>query len=511
MAYRQFGVLVALGGVALGVMACATPAQGQTLYAKPKDTTPDYASYRHIEECLIVGYRITEEVEGKRDAKKWDTVPVARWAALWDEHEAERNRRGPVRLQPMGRPEAAVEAVGTCLERFNADTATFKSTSIALRMVDALFMADRWADAQRLANRVLDSMRVRSKADYRWALEKVLERYVLVRPVRFTEAQYYYNQLLADAAGDSLYRTIDAHLTFARAAEAKGDTALRDTLLWQAIRTNDATPVEERRRSGDWTTRLAILSSAIEDFTIEEAFDSLAISTRAYNLYRENTVKRRVYGGELVTATDSAAQPVKMQAPLGDYVYNATPSAMYTKQDSSVLGTLPIKGRVNYMTALPSFCAFEEGARGSDGLLKAGDACWSRSSDLRRYKKLYPDLEIILLTTTYGTVGQVGPLELADEADTLAKLFLGHHRIPAHLVIEKKPFFRVEAPDGRRVDLPTPMMEEIGSAYFLVFLRGGGWFTDKEGYRVAAPGIPGNGDGVRFDRFYKILMNRPSQ
>lgn len=132
---------------------------------------------------------------------------------------------------------------------------------------------------------------------------------------------------------------------------------------------------------------------------------------------------------------------------------------------------------------------------------------------MRRYKELYPDLEIIVLSDTYGTVGQLGPLTPADEADTLAKLFLGYHRVPAHLVVEHTPFFHVDAPDGRRIDLPTPQMELLGRTRTLYDYNGGiTWLTDKEGYVVAQ--LVGGKGGARSEywaRFMSILKNRPSK
>ncbi len=497
----------------LGFIAFAADAHGQTLFARP-DTTPDYASYRHIEECLIVGYKLTEEDWGKRLARKWDTMSVANRMENMDHPEEDDGESKP------GRPESAVQATKACLGRFNPDTATYyKSAPIAYEILKALFMAYRWNDAERFASRLLDSMRVRSTTEYKNVLQKILEQYVRVRPIRSSEAKQFYTQLITAVTGDSLYRTIDAALTFSGYAKAVGDTALFKELRWYAVRTNDMTPAEERHRSPGARDRLVALSRIVQGNTEEEGFDSLAVSTLAYNLYRENTVRRRVTGEEPVTAADPVVQPYKVPSLLGAYYYTATTDVSpdssnqrltsYTREDSMPHGALPVKGRINWIARTESFCSTEEKTRVDDELLKRLNACTNVYAMVRRWKRLYPDLEIILLSYTYGTVGQLGPLHPTDEADTLAKLFLGHHRVPGHLVVEKTPFFHVEDPDGRRIDLPTALLEEFGPGRW-GDVRYSGWFTDKDGYQIflARPGDRSEG---WFDRAYKILMNRPSK
>ncbi len=497
MTYRKVRLLLLLG-----LVAFATPAHGQALFVLP-DTTPNYASYRHLEECLVVGYRVSDEIWRRGQTIWWDTVVVSLKKTLDAQREFINGS-----LQ-TGRPDSAIHAAKSCLSQFNADTATFKTAPVALKIVEVLFMAERWDDAQRFANRMLDSMRVRSITEYKNTLQRVLDLYVDVRPVRFTDAKQYYTQLLASITGDSLYRTIDAKYAFSRAAQAVGDTMLRNELFWDAIHANDETPVAERTQTPRAITRLRWLAGLVARFTREEGFDSLSVSTLAYNLYRANTVDRRVYGGAPVTSQAPAVQPVKVPMFYGQYQYTARtgsspgPSnrglALYTKLDSLERGALPVKDRINYLRMIPGFCSYEEETRMERNKWAE---CAEMYAGIRRIGEWYPELEITVLSYSYGTVGQLGPLQPADEADTLAKLFLGHHRLPAHLVVEKTPFFHVADPDGRRIDVPTPMMEEIGSGW--EELGRIGWFTDKEGYRVQI-GWPGN---ENFDRFYKILMNR---
>lgn len=147
--------------------------------------------------------------------------------------------------------------------------------------------------------------------------------------------------------------------------------------------------------------------------------------------------------------------------------------------------------------------------RSSELVGNNGKSCNAVYNGMRDLKEVYPDLEIIVLSNTYGTVGQLGPLALADEADTLAKLFLGHGRVSAHLVVEHTPFFHVEAPDGRRIDLPTPQMDLLGypRTIYDYPIDGIHWLVDKEGYVVHKS----LGIGAYWNRLYTVLKNRPSK
>ncbi len=497
-------------------MAFAMPVQAQTLFSQP-DTTPNYASYPHIEECLTATFRITEAQERQGDSIWWDTLTLARTKELIKDLGID--TRG--RMRP--RSDSVIQVARACLGRFNADTATFVSLPYGLRIMEALLMANRDQDAQRFADRLLDSMNHRSSTAYKDALQDVLRLYTTgveadTRPVRFTEAQRIYTRLLATVKGDSLYRTINAHRYFSIAAEATGDTALRNELWWHAIRANDSTPVEERLGSPLSTFRLRDLAGYVIHFTQNEGLDSLAVSTVAYNLWLENTVNRRVRGGAPVTAADEGVKPYKMPDLHGDYSYTATPGASlgpssqglasYTKQSTMPPGALPVRNRINLVAVDYGFCHAEQPTRGGDR--EAWNGCLSKYVQWRRIKEGYPEIEIVVLSYTYGTVGQMAPLQPEDEADIKAKRMLGHHRVPAHLVIEKTPFFHVEAPDERRIDLPTAMREELGEEVYgcLVSNMCGLWLFDKEGYRVKLAQAPST---AWFDRMYEILKNRPGK
>ncbi len=494
-----------------GLVLFTTTARGQTLFART-DTTPAYASYRHLEECVVTVLRVGET----REPIWWDTAGAAQRKAAGVKREVEVQIGMRRALPTAARSDAAIQAGRVCLARFNADTATFKSAEYGQEIFETLLMVNRDDDARRFVERFLDSMRARSATDYKDQLQSALEKYTRARPLRYAEAKQMHARIMTTVAGDSGYRAVRADKELSMAAERLGDTIYANELGWHAIRANDAIPEEERKRSPEAQDWMPWLTDRLAHFTENEGFDSLATSTLAYNMYKANTVNRRVYGGDLATATDARVQPIKVPDLVGEHYYASTTGASYTKHGALSPGTLPVKGRINFITSWPSFCHTEGGMRPPElakQLQIYGSSCAKEYNKMRRFKAMYPDLEIIVLSDTYGTVGKLGPLELADEADTLAKLFLGHHRVPAHLVVEHTPFFHVEAPDGRRIDLPTPQMELMGRPRTMWNDQGGiRWLLDKEGYMVGW-GVDGEGagSGDYWDRFITILKNRPSK
>ncbi len=298
-----------------------------------------------------------------------------------------------------------------------------------------------------------------------------------------------------------------------------GRIALRaaDTVTYQetarlAIKINDSTTIEERHESPGSLNRLAWLTGLVGSLTIEEAFDSLAISTIAYRMYEANTVQARVYG-EKKRLTPSEIVHNKIPDLVGGSYYVSSPDsnkgdlAPYTKKGAVPEGVLPVRDRVNYIVWLPSRCHSDAKPRLIDMPNRySGRACAILSSTMRRIKQLFPDLEITILSSTYGTVGKLGPLTPADEADTLAKLFLGFHKMPARLVVEETPVYNVPDPDRRRIDLPTSYAEALG-----IRRLGAEWeyaFTDKEGIEVKVF-VPFDSD--LFYRWLDILNKRVSK
>lgn len=487
--------------VAVAVIG-ASDVRGQTLFARP-DTTPNYPSYRNIGECWSAAIRITNTYESIRDSIWRDTLS-----------DSVRHEIASRRLLTR-RPESAIDTANMCLRKFDADTATFLSPGSGALIVKILLIAHRDQDARRFAQRALDSMRKKSEKDYKTMLFKLMSEYGHARPIRYDEAKQYYVRGLTAFKGDSLYYSIDVARMMNDFSDALNDTAMRDSARRIAIRLNDATSEEERRNSPGWRSRLSDLATYVASIGQGEALDSLTISNLAYELWYANTVKRRVVGGDSVTRAEMTEKLEKGKMKIqGEHYYIATTAtspnasshglATYTSEGVLPKGTLPIKNTISYITAMPTLCQTQARSNEDGKSQPALGTCHSYAAHIRDIKRKFPDIEIIGLSNTYGTVGPLGPLTFDENADTLAKLFLGFHRLPARLVVENTQFYFMAEPDGRRIDIDTPNSEAFCSVK--------NWschtYADKDGYMVN-PYV--HNDPAWFKRFYEVLKNRPSK
>ncbi len=489
---------------------------GQTLFAAP-DTAPNYRGYQHIEECLNAGYRVSLTQKTGLDSIWMDTVIREMKEKLLRDRPNELITR---------RPKPVIDTINLCLQKFNSDTVKIQTIGKAMRIVRVLLFAHRDEDAVRFAQRFLDSVRneseknsdptIRKKtlSDYKDGLSFMMQQYSSARPVRYDVVKQYYRRILSARAGDSSYYRIDAAVGIIDLAEALGDSVTKEEAAHLALRLNDSIPEEERPKLPNARNRLQSLAGLMVKATKYEALDSIAISTVAFNLWYANTVRRRVYGGPIETREN--AQPKKLPELGGAFYYvanNMSPDTVgnglgsYTRKGAVPANEFPIKHRINYFSSLPGLCYTQTEPRSRvDQAFKQsifGTGCFGPAVNLRQFKRDYPEIEIIALSATYGTVGHVGPLKPAEEADTLAKLFLGFHHLPIRLVVENTEFFNLAAPDNRRIDLPTPNSEALGISVLNYDLKR---MTDKEGYMLMVP----SADEAWFKRFYEILRDRKS-
>lgn len=431
--------------------ALVSNAGAQTLFAQP-DTTPNFAAYTYWEECLVATTRIAHEVQTRKDTIWYDTA------------SREVREEKQLRNATQPRPAAAVKAASSCLGDFNPDTVTIHSWGFPVKNIYyLLLLASRDDDAERLIERWMDSVASRSKDYERRARSQILTMHMQeIRPVRMEAARHHYSRILELLKDDTLGRAAGSHFAMSSLAWLVGDTVYSDSLAWLAISIVESHPSADRREV--FPSRfLELLAGRLRQLTYQEGLDSIAISTAAYKSWEANAILARIYGEVQKKETDSLDLS-KLPSLVGEHYYVASDGngqgvGNYSKLGALPENTIPVQGRVNLVYALPSYCHAEGHWREVDGLKKRSIGalrCAASYAWLRRIKQRVPELELTLLSYTYGTVGKMEPLKPAEEADTLAKLWLGWHKIPARLVVEETPYFHVADPDKRRVDMPTP-------------------------------------------------------
>lgn len=126
------------------------------------------------------------------------------------------------------------------------------------------------------------------------------------------------------------------------------------------------------------------------------------------------------------------------------------------------LGEYPRIGRVTLMVNLPSgsYYAYDP----HRAVLVA---------QVRRLKAKFPDVDILLNYQTRGFFGVVEPPTPVQEAALVDSLWLQFHKLPAILLVEETPFWRLPPFDRRRVNEKTAYdnfgdqeaLGEVGMAY----------------------------------------------
>ncbi len=497
----------------------SSESESQSLFTLSKKV-PDYASYRDIEECHRAGIRIQNSQERHpSDSIFRDTIDIETAKKHVGVHPA---------TEFVGLRKPAVDTLRLCLSKFNPDTADIATLEKLGRIVRVLLLAHRDEDVERMANRFLDSLRREAERsnnsserkqkmrEYKDVMWLMFTEHTKAKPIRKDKLAEYYKKTYSIFEEDSSYYRIDLAITLQNVYDLFKDTLTRDSLRTLAIRLNDSTSVEERTGSPNSHIRLGVLASFVTHFTQQEALDSIAVSNVAYNLWYHNTVQRRVFGGEEYTR--EKAQPKKLSEISGEFYYSADKMipdsvntirkgfASFTSHGRLPSNQIPIKNRMMMIIAMPGLCHTDTPERVTGEKTRAtnGINCISYANKIRNFKLKFPDIELVGLSATYGTVGLLGPLSPSQEADTLAKYFLGYLKMPIHLIIENTEYFHLSKPDSRRIDIPTANTLSLDT--WVLSIPDLKILTDKEGYILKVHKM----DGEWFDRFYDIVRNRPN-
>jgi hypothetical protein len=153
--------------------------------------------------------------------------------------------------------------------------------------------------------------------------------------------------------------------------------------------------------------------------------------------------------------------PVGKTAPpiVADYWYRRVPSTDGDGHDGTVrhieATTSPVPHQVNLLVFLHGGCHSSTLMPRKGQRPNPTDNCWPIYANIRRLVNEFPSLAVTILVNTHGAIGNSPPLPPAAEADTLAKLFLDYHRLPATLAVVERPFFRIPGADRRRIDTET--------------------------------------------------------
>jgi len=424
---RRLGML--WSGLVLGLVTPA--AQGQTLFARPD--TLDVARYTTVEECLAAITRVKDSVENQPEWIWRDTLPATQSRLAAD-------ARAPL--------PAPVEAVARrCSARFRGGAAPLVDFGPLLSLFVA---ADRDADADTLLARRLKEVGPTADRERAAVLDTAIHVYLALNQLA---GQFYALPLFAHparlAAAESLVTALVQIKTVPWEArlDAYGELGISASSVDTALAGRAAKAMlavvnglsDLERRSSAFRSRAWEITAALWFDKRAALLDSLRHGTAAYAaLWRE------LWGevaGKDSAVLDGFARPIGRPAPpiQSDWWFG--------RDDSTVVR--PVKGKVNLVLFLNpgDFSCFEE-----DGT----SLCNRTYAGLRRVAQRFPTLEITLVAQTYGFFDKAAPPPPDVEATLLRRAWLAERHLPGTLAVTNTPFWRLPAPDRRRINRDVP-------------------------------------------------------
>lgn len=401
------------------LMTLTAPAAAQVRLAWP-DVPVRLERYATQEECLAVVARVRDSVAAAEPVWR-DTLPLTPAEAT----------------APL--PAPVVEVARQCGARLFAAIDTVPRADFG-GLLQLTLLANRDADAQRIATRWLEAVGPKSSSERAAVLDSIAAAYLgapyndlkalQAQPVRFAPSEPLLRELGAmDPAHAPWHMRLGAYARLVQTARAAGDT-VRMLQAAEAVKSVTMSLSAAERRRDNFNQSAHAAYQALRILTERALQDSLRQGTAGYvALLKQHWT------------TASGEAPEALKFPIGQPAPALTGDFWFGRGDSSA--TRPTKGKIAFVVFV-------------DQALCAQTGCWTLYSALRRLGTRYPELEITLVSRTLGHMGDLAPPSPSEEADTLRSQWLERQRIPAALAVTATDFWRLPAPDRRRVDRDRP-------------------------------------------------------
>ncbi len=406
----------------------------QTRFARP-DTAVDLSRYRWVDECIVAGMRVARKEVNKNAI--WIDTAARSYNPVFD-----------------STPARAIEISRRCSEKFNPDTVPMED----LRPWLELFLTGgqtKHADIliARLRKAAKDSSGSDSLAEYT-ALTTIMNLYAGLQPIPWNKVV----EIGARIDTSGVIKNNRAYLSLYgflfRLATSVSDTVTQHKMATKLIDRSNRLSANEKET--DWYRYISqsMVASAFDYMSDRALQDSLRISGSAYvALRRANWARARGNNADPLPGLVGEMVPPLVAdywfAPQGS---GTSTSAGPNNTTAQMPLARPTKGKVSLVVFLRGGCRDEDAIGGPFIRPTLGMDCWGTYATMRRLATRFPKLELTIVSQTTGYVGGTPPMEPDAEAKTLQSWWLGFHRIPATLAVVNTPFFRLQAPDSRRID-----------------------------------------------------------
>lgn len=395
-----------------------------------KDTFPDYSAYENLDECVGAIYRTVRELRSK-DSVFLDTAQYV--------------PEDPARSLP----DSVVRIAEICTRKMVVDTLIRQHIHF---WASALLMANRDSEVEEMYARYFTSVPFSEGEKVRQFMSMV-GVYSEARPMRIDLMNSAYSIAQAHIPVDSVVWTLSLKLLMGAMNEDLGRNSVAKTYYNEVFSVLDTLePTIKDRQDFKMFVGLGAFTRGM-GMVEKERLDSARESNHAI-IAHDIAFLRRIFNNvenDFVTVT---AIGKKAPALDGDWWFQSERSGVYQKSDSL---SLPVKGKLNMIVFLQGGCHLASINLGGGNAFRSNGrrGCLPLLSSVRRISEAYPDVEVTIVSRTFGFFGAAPPLEPYQEADTLAKYFLGFHRILGNLVVSDTDFFRLQGLDQRRIDIET--------------------------------------------------------
>lgn len=424
--------------LAAGVVLWASPAAGQTRFEWP-DTGVDVSAYGTADECFAAMLRARQTVSN------FDLRAGGAWRDTTSFEPKEV-------LEPL--PAPVVETTRRCLRRFAvADSVSLEDFGVLL----PLYLIAGWDDrAGALAKRRLAAIAPDAEKERAAVLDTVVSVYLaskepwadVVKPPRIGPA-YAIASAHAPSVSDRV-RRFHIYVQFLMALEHLGeewkDTAAQRQLVTTMVGIADSLTDAERDRLAEeeplFGGNVARQLYGIYNMFLGKAvaLDSLRRSTAAYvRLMRENWAR----------ATGHPPETFRWGMPIGEQAPPIEAGIWLGRGDDA--SPRPRRGRISIVVLLDKPDCRRHVDEGENTLL-AAEHCAEGLVALRRLKERFPMLDITVEVQTHGHFLYVKDGITPEREAELSKRWLESFGVDAPLAVAVTDFWRLPAPDGRRID-----------------------------------------------------------
>jgi hypothetical protein len=408
--------------LSLAAILGAARISAQTRFEWP-DTTVPVSTYQHAEDCLAVINRVRGDLDRQANLTVWsDTVAG---------HD--------VAIRPA--PPQVTEAASLCAARFHVREVDVHDFA---PLVELYLAAGRDSDAATLVARRLSAVPATHANERATVADSAVQLYVTARPARLAAAEAIL-VARAHSATDRVQRLITYH-GLLQACRNADDTVRAMRVAKWIVDIGDSLTVADRQSEGfekadGGLGGQLILYDAIEVLTgLQPRLDSLRKSTEALaQLERANWARA------------TGERPEALQLPMGRAAPMVTADQWFPSEAAQT--PRPSRGHVGLLLFLSRSNCISYGA--TDDAAESG-FCAGRMAVVRRLATRFPSLEVTIIAMTHGDFAYVLPATSAEEAGDIAT-WVDAYRIPrVALGVTNTPYWRLDEPDGRRIDKEVP-------------------------------------------------------